>query len=349
MPDPIEGVRMNRFSRVLGLALAFVILSLLTATGLPIRAQDATPAADCPTASPAEIETLLNRYWSDVWTAGGDAASAGVLVPDEIHHWGIGGDTTGVDAFNERLRLFLTAFPDIRFTVDLTAVEGDLGATLWTATGTHRGEWQGIAPTDREVTWRGINIFRIACGLIAESWGEADHIGLRQQLGAADVPAPAATPAEDADAVEPAAGATPCPDDSPEANVAVARRWTEEVWTKQDLAVLDEIFDPNGVHHGAAFSTVRGPEAVKAAIQRQLQTFPDMALTVDMTIADGDLVVVRWSGTATHAGPFLGIEPTDKKVDLTGINVYRLSCGRIVESWSEINALDLLRQLRETE
>jgi steroid delta-isomerase-like uncharacterized protein len=337
---------MDRIARIVGLAL--VILALLTTSGLPVRAQDATPAADCPTATPEEIETLLRRYWSDVWSAGGDAVSAEVLAPDEIHHWGIGGTTTGVDAFNERLRLFLTAFPDIRFTVDLVAIEGDLGATLWTATGTHRGEWQGIAPTDREVTWRGINIFRIACGRIAESWGEADHIGLRQQLGAADVPAMAATPADEAAMDDSGPSATPCPDDTPEANVAVARRWTEEVWTKQDLAVLDEIFDANGVHHGAAFSTVRGPETVKAAIQRQLQAFPDIALTVDMTIADGELVVVRWSGTATHAGPFLGIAPTDKTVDFTGINVYRLSCGRIVESWSEINALDLLRQLRET-
>jgi predicted ester cyclase len=78
--------------------------------------------------------------------------------------------------------------PDLEFTVDLVVAEDDLAATYWTATGTHRGDWLGIAPTDREVTWQGINIFRFACGLIVESWGEADHLGLRQQLGATDVP-----------------------------------------------------------------------------------------------------------------------------------------------------------------
>lgn len=334
---------MTRLKHILGLAV--VIVSLSIASGAPVRAQEATPAADCPTASPAEIETLLNRYWAEVWAAGGDAATANLLAPDEVHHWGIGGDTTGIDAFNERLLFFLAAFPDIQFTVDLTAVEGDMGATLWTAAGTQMGEWQGIAPTERKVTWRGINIFRIECGLIAESWGEADHISLRQQLGAADVPSPMATPSADGAAAQSGSVGTPCPADSPEANLAAARRWTEDVWTKKDLAVLDEIFDPNGVHHGATFSAVRGPEGLKAAVEALAQAFPDMAFTVDMSIADGELVVVRWSGPATHEGPFMGVEPTGKSVTFTGINFYRFNCGRIVESWSVANSLDVLRQI----
>ena len=54
-------------------------------------------------------------------------------------------------------------------------------ATRWTATGTQRGEWRGIAPTNREVTWQGC-IFRFECGQIVKSWSEADHLGLRQRL-----------------------------------------------------------------------------------------------------------------------------------------------------------------------
>ena len=118
----------------------------------------------------------------------------GIVAPDEVHHWGIGGDTTGFEEFSERWDLFFTAFPDLEFTVDLVVAEGDLVATHWTATGTQRGEWQGIAPTDREVTWQGINIFRFECGLIVESWGKADHLGLLSQLGAVELPAAMATP-----------------------------------------------------------------------------------------------------------------------------------------------------------
>jgi predicted ester cyclase len=91
--------------------------------------------------------------------------------------------------------LFITAFPDLEFTVDLVMADEDLVTTRWTAMGTHSGEWMGVAPTDQEVTWQGINIFRIECGLIVESWGAADHLGLLSQLGATDIPTAMATPA----------------------------------------------------------------------------------------------------------------------------------------------------------
>ena len=251
----------------------------------------------------------------------------------------------GSRSFLERWNLFFTAFPDLEFTVDLVAAEGDLAATHWTATGTHRGEWQGIAPTDREVTWQGINIFRIECGQIVESWGEADHLGLLSQLGATDIPTLMASPAAPAQAATNAAGATPCADDSAEANVATARRWTEEVYTGKDLAVLDEILDPSAIHHGAAFPDAAGVEAIKAALAGTFASFPDINLAVDATIADGDLVVVRWSGTGTNDGPWLGMEPTGKTANFTGINIYRFACGKIVESWSEMDALSVLREL----
>jgi predicted ester cyclase len=142
------------------------------------------------------------------------------------------------------------------------------------------------------------------------------------------------------------AGATPCPDDSADANLEFARRWTEEVWSGQDLAVIDELLAANAVHHGAAFPDVQGPEAVAEAVDMQLAAFPDIALTVDAALASGDLVAVRWSGTGTHEGAWLGLEPTGKVANMTGINIYRISCGQVVESWSEMNALQMLQELR---
>jgi predicted ester cyclase len=140
--------------------------------------------------------------------------------------------------------------------------------------------------------------------------------------------------------------ATPCADDSAEANVATGRRWTEEVYTGKDLAVLDEILDPSAIHHGAAFPDAVGVEAIKEALAGTFASFPDITLTVDATIADGDLVVVRWSGTGTNDGPWLGMESTGKSADFTGTNVYRFACGKIVESWSEMDALSVLRDLQ---
>ena len=115
--------------------------------------------------TPEENEALATSYWEEVWW-GDQGKIAEIVAPDEVHHWGIGDDTTGFEEFSQRWDQFFTAFPDLKFTVDLVAAEGDLAATHWTATGTHRGEWQGIAPTNRMVTWQGINIFRIECGRI---------------------------------------------------------------------------------------------------------------------------------------------------------------------------------------
>jgi predicted ester cyclase len=328
----------------------FVVLTLFASSLLlipgPIAgAQEETPEAECPVTTPEENEELATMYWEEVWW-GDQGKIAEIVAEDEVHHWGIGGDTTGFEEFSERWGLFFTAFPDLEFTVDLVAAEGDLAATYWTATGTHQGEWQGIAPTDREVTWQGINVFRIECGQIAESWGEADHIGLLSQLGAIELPAAMATPAASAQETTAADGATPCADDSAEANVATARRWTEEVYAAKDLDVLDEILDPSAIHHGAAFPDAVGVEAIKEALAGTFASFPDINLAVDATIADGDLVVVRWSGTGTNDGPWLGMEPTGKTAEFTGTNIYRFACGKIVESWSEMDALSVLSDLQ---
>lgn len=147
-------------------------------------AQEATPAAaTCPSTSLEENKALIERYWAEVWTAGDEEAIAETLAPNEIHHWGVGGDTVGPDAFQERINVFLTAFPDFAVRVDLLVAEDDLVVSYWTATATQSGEWLGIPATGTSVEYTGINFFRIACGQVVESWGEADHLGLLRQLG----------------------------------------------------------------------------------------------------------------------------------------------------------------------
>lgn len=333
---PLRTFRLALMS-VVTLAMVMAVVPL---TGL---AQEETPEAECVETTAEENAVLVDLYWQEaVWGEQGTIDE--IVAEDEIHHWGIGGTTEGFAAFAERWALFNTAFPDLEFTVDLVVAEGDMAASLWTAHGTHEGEWQGIAPTGREVTWTGINLFRFACGQIAESWGEADHLGLRAQLGATDVPAILASPVP---AAPTAPAATPCADDSAEANLELARRWTEDVWSGQDLAVIDELLAPDAVHHGAAFPDVQGPEAVAEAVGRQLAAFPDIGLTVDAAVSEGDLVAVRWSGTGTHQGAWLGLEPTGEVANMTGINIYRITCGQVVESWSRMNVLQILMALRE--
>lgn len=91
--------------------------------------------------------------------------------------------------------MVLTAFPDYRITVEDQVAGGDKVATVWTATGTHEGEWESpagtIAPTGRQVTWTATTTLRLSGGriseVIASSW---DHLSILQQLGAASVTQP---------------------------------------------------------------------------------------------------------------------------------------------------------------
>ena len=88
-----------------------------------------------------------------------------------------------------------TAFPDYRITIDDQLAEADMVATVWTATGTHKGEWASpigpVPPTGKAVTWTGTTTLRIAEGKIADVLGSNwDHLGILQQLGALPTTAP---------------------------------------------------------------------------------------------------------------------------------------------------------------
>ncbi len=161
---------------------AAAMVAAAAAGAAAARAQGATPET-CPATTPEENKALVERYWAEVWTAEGEAAVPELLAPDEVHHWGFGGDTVGREGFRERLRRFLEAFPDFAVRVEQVVAEGDRVVSRQVYRATHRGEWLGVAPTGAAVEWTGIQVFRIACGQIAESWGQADHLGLLQQLG----------------------------------------------------------------------------------------------------------------------------------------------------------------------
>lgn len=310
-------------------------------------AQESTPVGSaCTPTSVDDNLAATSRYWSEVWTAGGDAKVGDVIAPDEVHHWGIGGDTQGIDAFTTRLDAFLSAFPDVAFTVEDSFGQDDLTVSRWTATGTQKGTWLAVPATGKSVTWTGINIFRFDCGKIAEVWGNADHIGLLQQIGALPVSTTAASsPVAVTPMAEAAASPMACMATTPEQNLATARRWTEDVLTGRNLDLLDEILAPDIVHHAGVFPDQHGPAAVKGMLGALLAVSPDAVYTVDRTVAADDLVAVRWTMKGTMTGTFMGQQANGNPIDITGINIYRFACGKIAEGWSETDGLALLQQI----
>ena len=134
---------------------------------------------------------------------------------------------------------------------------------------------------------------------------------------------------------------------STETNKAIARRFLEEVFGQGKLAVADEIVAPDHVDHGpgALPGVPHGPEGSKMLVTGYRNAFPDIHFTIDEQIAEGDKVVTRWTGHATHKGELAGIPATGKSATVTGIGVDRIVNGKIVESWGIFDQFGMMQQL----
>jgi steroid delta-isomerase-like uncharacterized protein len=128
-------------------------------------------------------------------------------------------------------------------------------------------------------------------------------------------------------------------------NKAVIRRSHEEVWSKGNLAVVDELYAPNFVCHLVVGPEWRGPEGVKQGVARHRRSFPDWNEHVEDIIAEGDKVVTRFTSSGTHKGELAGIAPTGKQVKISEIAIYRIADGKIVEQWGIPDLQGMQRQL----
>ena len=319
------------------------IAALLTArvTGAAVWAQESTP---CPATSEEDAVAIAEAYFA-AFNAGDADALGALLAPDYRHH---GALVTEQDRslHQERLRTNREAFPDGHYELADIFAQDDLVAVRHIFTGTLQGPYAGVEPAGQPVAVRAVHIHRVACGQIVETWNSGDALGLLRQIGALPSPGPSPrTPLHEAatPAASPAAGT--CPPGSAEENAAIGRRWTEEALDGRNLDLLDEFVAQDLVHHAGVFADEIGRDALKEDLAALLEAFPDIRFSADVVVATDDRAAVRWTGHGTHEGEFQGLAPTGLPVVFTGINVYRLECGQIVEGWSEPDALGLLRQL----
>jgi steroid delta-isomerase-like uncharacterized protein len=124
------------------------------------------------------------------------------------------------------------------------------------------------------------------------------------------------------------------------------RRWFDEVWNSGRMDAIDEMASPDVIGHGQAqHATDVGLREFKTFAVGLRSAFPDMNVTIDDVIEQGDKVVARWTATMTHMGDFLGIAPTGKQATITGTSIQRISGGKIVEGWDNWDQLGLLVQI----
>ena len=134
---------------------------------------------------------------------------------------------------------------------------------------------------------------------------------------------------------------------SAEENKAVVRREMEELFNQGgNLDVADEIIAPNYVSYEPTSGEVRGIEGAKQFAATYREAFPDLQNTIEDMVAEGDKVVVRFRGRGTHQGETEAFgPPTGKRMEMTGITIKRLSDGKIVEAWTNFDALGMMQQL----
>ena len=131
-----------------------------------------------------------------------------------------------------------------------------------------------------------------------------------------------------------------------EENKAIVRQQEEELFTQGNLDAADEVYAPDYVGHDPSNpEEVRGLQAAKQAAADYRRAFPDLRVTVEDLIAEGDKVAARLRVRGTHLGDLNGIAPTGRRVDFTGIVMSRVEGGRIAEDWANFDDLGMMRQL----
>jgi len=130
-----------------------------------------------------ENKAIVRRLWEEV-NKGNVSVLDELCAADFVWHAPGGLERHDLQIAKKVITRFFTTFPDFHVTIEDLIAKGDKVVTRSTRTGTHQGEYRGIAATGNKVTWTFISIYRIEGGKIVEEWDEGDHLSLMQQMGA---------------------------------------------------------------------------------------------------------------------------------------------------------------------
>jgi predicted ester cyclase len=134
-----------------------------------------------------------------------------------------------------------------------------------------------------------------------------------------------------------------------EENKALGRRWQSDLWNGPDLptvlARVEQLVAPDYRDHASPPGQAPDVEGLKQQLTIFYAAFPDLWTEVDDVLAEGDKVVVRWHGGGTHQGEFFGIPPSGVVGTTSGIHIFRIAEGKIVENWSNSDDLGMMQQI----
>ena len=131
-------------------------------------------------------------------------------------------------------------------------------------------------------------------------------------------------------------------------SMEVLHRWFEEVWNKKREEAIDEMFAEEAVAHGLLDENgeeLRGPAGFKPFFRKFRDAFPDIEVTIEDCICEGDRAAARCTVRAKHTGEGLGVAATNNPVEFTGMAIVRVQDGKIVEAWNNFDFMSLNQQI----
>ena len=129
-----------------------------------------------------------------------------------------------------------------------------------------------------------------------------------------------------------------------EDNKELYRRCWLACFNRGDLSVVDELLAPNYVWHGLG-QEINSHEGVRQLVVMLRSGLPDIQLSIERQLAEGDQVATRWRIQGTHKGTLFDVAPSGKRVNITGIVITRVAQGKIVEEWEEFDQFGLFQQI----
>jgi steroid delta-isomerase-like uncharacterized protein len=125
----------------------------------------------------------------------------------------------------------------------------------------------------------------------------------------------------------------------------IARRVIEEGLNNGNVDVFDQTHSEDCVWHGPGGRELKGRQAIKEMVRGYVEAFPDMRMTIEHEVAEGDLLATHWHVVGTHNGPLGETPPTGKRIDIHGYIIARFERGKVAEEFEVFDELRMLQQL----
>ncbi len=133
-----------------------------------------------------------------------------------------------------------------------------------------------------------------------------------------------------------------------EENIAIVRRWFDQIWNERREDLIGELLSEETIAHGltdVSGKTLRGHDGFKNLFYAFNTAFPDLRISVEDVVSERDMVVARCTVRGLHRGEGLGVPPTNKSVEFTGLCMMKINDGKITEVWNQFDFMNMYQQL----